>query len=96
MPNKIRFFFTVDLRFLNLNFHNFVLFSEFKYNLLIMQLRLRPRASRSIITRNLIVKIILFAVVLLLAIFLLDKIDIPAPSKLIKQELSNDKIITVK
>ncbi len=61
-----------------------------------MQLRLKPRASKNFITRNLIVKIILFTVVLLLAIFLLDKINMPAPSKLIKQELSNDKIITVK
>ena len=79
-----------------MNFHNFVLFSEFKYNLLIMQLRLRPRTRSSLITRNLIVKIIIFGVILLLAIFLLDKIDIPAPTKLIKQELGNDKIITVK
>tara|TARA_Y100000590_G_scaffold451430_1_gene592804 strand:+ start:1405 stop:1590 length:186 start_codon:yes stop_codon:yes gene_type:complete len=61
-----------------------------------MQLRLRPRTRSSLITRNLIVKIIIFGVILLLAIFLLDKIDIPAPTKLIKQELGNDKIITVK
>ena len=61
-----------------------------------MQLRLRPRTSSGFITRNLIVKIIIFGVILLLAIFLLDKIDIPAPTKLIKQELGNDKIITVK
>ena len=61
-----------------------------------MQLRLRPRRNRSLIARNLVVKGILITVILLLAIFLLDKIKIPAPSKLIKQELGNDKIITVK
>ena len=61
-----------------------------------MQLRLRPRNSRSNIARNTIVKVILFTVILLIAIFLLDKINMPAPSKLIKQELGNDKIITVK
>jgi len=27
---------------------------------------------------------------------LLDKIDMPAPNKLIKQEISNDKLITLK
>ena len=61
-----------------------------------MQLRLRPKSNRSLIARNLVTKGILITVILLLAIFLLDKIKIPAPSKLIKQELSNDKIITVK
>ena len=30
------------------------------------------------------------------AIFLLDKIEMPAPNKLIKQEIGNDKLITVK
>jgi len=61
-----------------------------------MQLRLRPKSNRSLIARNFVTKGILITVILLLAIFLLDKIKIPAPSKLIKQELSNDKIITVK
>ncbi len=61
-----------------------------------MQLRLRPRTSRTLIARNFVVKGILITVILLLAIFLLDKIKMPAPSKLIKQELSNDKISTVK
>ena len=61
-----------------------------------MQLRLQPKSSRSLIARNLVVKGILITVVLLVAIFLLDKIKMSAPSKLIKQELSNDKIITLK
>jgi hypothetical protein len=43
-----------------------------------------------------LVKSILIVSVFFLAIFLLDKIKMPTPSKLIKQELSNDKIITVK
>jgi len=61
-----------------------------------MQLRLRPRTNRYLISRNLIVKIILILVVFFVGIFLLDKIDFPAPTKLIKQEISNDKLITLK
>jgi len=61
-----------------------------------MQLRLRPRTNRNLISRNLIVKIILILVVFFVGIFLLDKIDFPAPTKIIKQELSNDKLITLK
>jgi len=61
-----------------------------------MQLRLKPRASRNLISRNLIIKIILIPLVLFLGIFLLDKIDFPVPEKFIKQEISNDKLITLK
>lgn len=82
--------------FLNLIFHNYVLIFECKYNLTIMQLRLNPRANKNLINRNLVIKIILIFLVFSLGIFLLDKIDFPAPKKLIKQEISNDKLITLK
>ena len=61
-----------------------------------MQLRLKPRSNRNLITRNLAIKTILILLVFFLGIFLLDKIDFPAPTKLIKQEISNDKLITLK
>jgi hypothetical protein len=61
-----------------------------------MQLRLNPRANKNLINRNLVIKIILIFVVFSLGIFLLDKIDFPTPKKLIKQEISNDKFITLK
>ena len=61
-----------------------------------MQLRLKPRTSRNLINRGLIVKTILILLVFFLGIFLLDKIDFPTPTKLIKQEISNDKLITLK
>ena len=77
-------------------FHNFVLIFEFKYNLAIMQLRLKPRTSRRSIISKLAIKTILFTIIFLLAIFLLDKIEIRAPNKLIKQEIGNDKLITLK
>ena len=61
-----------------------------------MPLRLRPRTNRTLISRNLVVKIISIIVVFFLGIFLLDKIDFPKPTKLIEQEISNDKLITLK
>ena len=53
--------------------------------------RIKPKTNR-----NLIIKIILFLLALFLGIFLLDKIDFHVPKKLIKQEISNDKLITLK
>ena len=61
-----------------------------------MQLRLKPRTSRNIIGRNLVIKIILIISVFFLVVFLLDRINFPTPKKLIKQEISNDKLITLK
>jgi len=61
-----------------------------------MQLRLTPRRNRNFISRSLVVKTILILLVFFLGTFLLDKIDFPVPKKLIKQEISNDKLITLK
>jgi len=77
-------------------FHNYVLIFECKYNLAIMQLRLQPSSNRNLIYRSFVIKIILILLVFFLGIFLLDKIDFPKPTKLIKQEISNDKLPTLK
>ena len=61
-----------------------------------MQLRLKPRNHKNLISRSLVIKVILIFLLFFLGIFLLDKIDFPAPKKLIKQEISNDKLITLK
>ena len=61
-----------------------------------MQLRLTPRRNRNFISRSLVVKTILILLVFFLGIFLLDRIDFPVPTKLIKQKISNDKLITLK
>ena len=61
-----------------------------------MQLRLKPRTSRNFIINSLVIKTILIFLVFFLGIFLLDKIDFPKPTKLIEQEISNDKLITLK
>ena len=61
-----------------------------------MQLSLRPRAKRNFISKGLIIKSVLILLVFFVAIFLLDKVDFATPTKLIQQEISNDKLITVK
>jgi len=61
-----------------------------------MQLRLTPRRNRNLISKSLVIKTILIILVFFLGIFLLDRIDFPVPTKLIKQEISNDKFITLK
>ena len=61
-----------------------------------MQLRLNPRPSKSLVKSKLLVKTILFVLIVFLVIFALDRIEKPAPNKLIKQEISNDKLITLK
>ena len=61
-----------------------------------MQLRLKPRTERAMTTKGFIVKTVLIVLVLFIAIFLLDKINMPTPTKFIKQEISNDKLITLK
>ena len=61
-----------------------------------MQLRLNPKRRESILQNKIVIKALLFIVIFSLAIFVIDKIEKPAPYKLIKQKLGNDKLITVK
>jgi len=61
-----------------------------------MQLRLHPRTKKSIFNRKSIFGTIIVLIIFATAIFLLDQIKISSPNKLIKQELSNDKLITLK
>ena len=61
-----------------------------------MQLRFKSRINNRSMINKIIIKAILFTLIFLLAIFLLDKIEVAVPNKLIKQEISNDKLITLK
>ena len=61
-----------------------------------MQLRLQRKTNKNLVIRNLVIKTILIFLVFFLGIFLIDKVDFPAPKKFIKQEISNDKLITLK
>ena len=59
-----------------------------------MQFIKKTSSSRSIL--GIITKLALVLLIILSVIFLLNKIDFPAPKKFIKQEISNDKLITIK
>ena len=61
-----------------------------------MPLRLHPRNSRNVVWKSFVIKTILSILIFILAIFLLDKIEITPTNEAIKQEISNDKLITVK
>ena len=61
-----------------------------------MQLRLQPRNGKSLTRNKIIIKTVLVVFIFFLVVILLDKIDVSVPSKLIQQEISNDKLITLK
>ena len=61
-----------------------------------MQLRLKPNRNNSLLRRGFVIKTVLVFLIFFLGIFLLDKINFPTPTKYIKQEISNDKLITLK
>ncbi len=61
-----------------------------------MQLRFKSKPHNSLISRAFLIKTILVVLIFLFAVFLLDKINMPTPTKIIKQEISNDKLITLK
>ena len=61
-----------------------------------MQLRLNPRNTRSSLLRKLVIKIILIIFAIFVVIFFLGKLELSTPKKIIKQEISNDKLIELK
>ena len=61
-----------------------------------MQLRLQPRKNKGPLQRTIIIKTVLIVLFLFVAVFILDKIEVPVPTKNIKQEISNDKLIKLK
>ena len=61
-----------------------------------MQRRLSSKFDKNITKRKLIIRTVFFTLIFFLTIFLLDKIKISTPNKLIKQTISNDKLITLK
>jgi len=61
-----------------------------------MQLGFKRKTNIGIINRGLLIKTVLFVLLFFLAIFFLDKINIEPTMELIKKEISNDKLITLK
>ena len=61
-----------------------------------MQLRSKYRPSRTFLLSKYTIKFILLVTSILVVIFFLGQLELPAPQKLIKQEISNDKFIKLK
>ena len=61
-----------------------------------MQLRLNPKSSRSSSLRKPVIKIILIIFAILGVIFFLGQLELSTSKELIKQEISNDKLIKLK
>ena len=61
-----------------------------------MQLSLNRKSGRSPIANKPIVKIVITIVAVLIVVFFLGKLELSTPKKLIKQEISNDKLIKLK
>ena len=64
-----------------------------------MQLRIRNKTPASFSSRKsnkYIIKIISLVLVIFAVIFFLDRLEISAPKKSIKQEISNEKLIKLK
>ena len=45
---------------------------------------------------KLLIKIFIFTLALMIIIFLINKVDLPAPNKIIKQKIPNEKFKTIK
>ena len=61
-----------------------------------MQLNMKTRLSQDNRYGKYLLKLILPLVLAFAAIYLVSKMDMPSPNKLIKEEIPNDKLITVK
>ena len=61
-----------------------------------MQLRLKPRPTNQFAFGKIIIKITLAVVVILVITIFLGKLDLPAEKKVIKNEISNDRLIKLK
>ena len=61
-----------------------------------MQLRINTRQSKASKIIKLTIKIVLPLLLIFLVIYFIGQIEMPSPNKLIKQEIPNEKLVTVK
>ena len=73
-------------------YHKFVLFSEFKYIFLTMQLKFnRQKSLRESIIQK-IIKLIIISAILIVIVFLLEKINFSQPDKEFNTDITNEII----
>ena len=61
-----------------------------------MQFYRKTRKGFSGILINLSIKIFIFIIVLMIIVFLIGNLDLPAPNKIIKQKIPNEKFKVIK
>ena len=71
-------------------YHKYVLFSEFKYIFFTMQLKYRRETSIGSFLFRLLIKIVLILIVLIVGIFVIEKIDFPSPKNKFKIDITNE------
>ena len=91
IPVNTRFFFNLYPNF-NLIYHKFVLISEFKYILTTMQPRLNLRSKNSSTLLSTSIKGLVIVALIILAFYLLDKVDFPSPQSETKENVTNQII----
>ena len=78
------------LPILNLIYHKYVLFFEFKYIFLTMQLKYRRESSLGSSIARILIKLVLLFFIFIIGIFLAEKIDFPSPTTKYKIDITND------
>ena len=73
-------------------YHKFVLISEFKYILTTMQPRLNLRSKNSSTLFSTSIKGLVIVALIILAFYLLDKVDFPSPQSETKENVTNQII----
>ncbi len=70
-------------------YHKYVLFSEFKYIFLTMQLKYNRQQGIGSTIAKLLIKMVLVLLVLIVGIFLIEKINFPSPEKNYKIDITD-------
>ena len=71
-------------------YHKYVLFIEFKYIFLTMQLKYNRQQSVGSSIGRILLKLVLIFVLLIVAIFLIEKINFPSPEKNYKIDITDE------
>ena len=61
-----------------------------------MQFYRKTRRGFGVKLTKLLVKIFIYIIILIIIIFLIGKIDLPTPNKIIKQKIPNEKFKVIK
>ena len=78
------------LPILNLIYHKYVLFFEFKYIFFTMQLKYNRQPSIGSSIGRILIKLILVLIFMIVVIFLIEKINFPSPKQNYKIDITDE------